>query len=259
MIGQCKLCKISPVVLQDSHYIPAGIYKALRDGGCINPNPLIITAKNTFQSSSQKKFKLLCSCCENLLSKHGENWTLKQILKADGTFNMRSILSSYKPSLLAGHSETKIFYANEIPEINVAALSYFAASVFWRGSIHTWNEDKTIPVKLGPYSEEFRRYLLGEQEFPKNCYLLLVVREGENSPRITYPPLAKRDGHIHYYNFPIPGLAFTLIIGKKVLSIHRELCFVTQSNHPIIYTSVLENMLESDLQTLLQKQNTRRG
>lgn len=254
MIGQCKLCKQSPVLLQDSHYIPAAIYRALRDERSTNPNPLIITAKSIYQSSSQKKSKLLCSACENLLSKNGENWALKQILKADGTFKMRSILSSYKPSIFTANSETKVFYANEIPEIDIAALAYFASSVFWRGSIHEWNEDRTIPVKLGPYGEKFRQYLLGEQEFPKNCYLLIAVREGGDKPGITYPPFGKRDGHIHYYNFPIPGFAFTLIIGKAVSLIHRELCFVTQSTHPIIYTSVLENMLESDFQTLLRNQ-----
>lgn len=257
MDNQCKLCKRHPIELQDSHYIPAGIYRELRDKNYKNPNPKIITSKKSFQSSWQQKAKLLCSSCEQLISSNGENWTLKQILKANGTFGMRSILSSHKPSLTMGGNETKIFYASEIPGIDIKALTYFASSVFWRGSIHPWNMDKTIPVMLGPYEEHFRQYLLGNQGYPENCYLIVAVRQGTNESRITYPPLGKRDGCIHYYKFPIPGFAFTLIIGKSVSSIHRKLCFATQPQHPIIYTSVIEEMLESEVKKLLIKQNSR--
>jgi len=58
-----------------------------------------------------------------------------------------------------------------IPEINVNAISYFAASMFWRGSIHPWNEDGTYPVSLGPFQEQFRQYLMELQPFPKDCAL----------------------------------------------------------------------------------------
>jgi hypothetical protein len=39
-------------------------------------------------------------------------------------------------------------YAAGIPEINVAALAYFAASNFWGGSIHPWNTDGLMPSGL---------------------------------------------------------------------------------------------------------------
>lgn len=50
-------------------------------------------------------------------------------------------------------------------------------SVFWRASVHVWERPlkSESPIRLGPYEETCRKYLLGETDFPKNVALTLVV------------------------------------------------------------------------------------
>src|SRR5438105_778818 len=43
------------------------------------------------------------------------------------------------------------------PPAQLSALCYFAASIFWRGSIYDWNSSS--PVTLGPFEESFRVHL----------------------------------------------------------------------------------------------------
>jgi hypothetical protein len=66
----------SQASLQESHYIPAGIHRRLRETDQKNLNPYAITKKAAVQTSKQKTAFLLCSDCENRISKYGGNWVL---------------------------------------------------------------------------------------------------------------------------------------------------------------------------------------
>jgi hypothetical protein len=57
---------------------------------------------------------------------------------------------------------------------SVEAISYFAASMFWRASVHDWNNRADEPIQLGPYEEQFRKYLMEESDFPVDCALWTV-------------------------------------------------------------------------------------
>ncbi len=81
-----------------------------------------------------------------------------------------------------------------MPEVNIPALTYFAASIFWRGSIHPWKSDGTRPVPLGPYEEPLRQYLLGEADFPEEMTLSVVVRMPSEISHFTYEPLGEWRG-----------------------------------------------------------------
>ena len=131
-------------------------------------------------------------------------------------------------------------------EIDVSALSYFAASIFWRGSIHPWNEDGSCPVKLGPFEEPFRKYLMGLTGFPEDCDLWIAVREGKEIDRLTYAPVGDRKDGVHIYKFPMPGMGFTLLVSKNLPAAYREKCFVRGSNNPIVVTEILERILLQD-------------
>ena len=174
-IGACKLCLAPAVELRDSHYIPAAVFRQLRDRQARSPHPYMITDRGSVQTSKQQKAHLLCNECEGRLSANGEDWVLKHFLKADGTFKLQDILSRRAPFAAVA----------DIKEINPAALSYFAASIFWRGSIHPWNTDSTVPIPLGKYAEPFRRFLMGEQQFPVEAALFLAVRDGEAVSMLT--------------------------------------------------------------------------
>jgi hypothetical protein len=140
-----------------------------------------------------------------------------------------------------------------IPEIDVSALAYFAASIFWRGSIHPWNDDGTVPVSLGPYQEQFRRYLMGLDAFPKDCALWVSVREAKEIDRLTYTPVGKKDGKCHVFKFPMPGLAFLLAVSKNVPSKYRENCFVYAHGNPLVVTSIVEPLLLEEATRLLRR------
>jgi hypothetical protein len=255
MQGQCRLCLRSPVELKNSHFMPAGVYRLLRDESSTkNPNPVAISRKAAVQTSRQITASLLCGNCEGRLSKNGENWVLRHCLRKDDSFPLSAILRSTTPDFFGPRTTTKIYRTARVAEINVDALAYFAASIFWRGSIHTWNDDGSVPIRLGPYQERFRRYLLSEGSFPEDCFLWVVVREPEGSiSRLTYFPIGKRAGGFHVYKFPMPGLAFTLLVGKSIPTKYREICLVQGKGNPIVVSDVLEGSLMEEALRMIRR------
>lgn len=251
MKGRCKLCLLD-ADLQNSHFLPAGIYRILRDDGLTSPHPWVFTKRATFQSSKQMKAWLLCRDCEQRLSRNGEDWVLRNCLKKDGSFPTASMLASKIPDASSPESTTKVYFIANIPEINVSALSYFAASIYWRGSIHPWNDDGTFPVPLGPFEEPFRKYLMGVEDFPTDCALLLIVREGKKLDRATTMPVGQRMGNVHVYNFPMPGFAFSLTVGKNLPDVYRRNCFVRAKGNPLIVSDRVEEWLEKTAQKIRQ-------
>jgi hypothetical protein len=243
MTGECKLCLQHVTSLKNSHFLSAGIYKRLRDENEKNPNPWMISGKTAVQTSRQKTAHLLCSDCEQLFSKYGEHWVLGHCLQENGSFPLASVLASRTPDVSSNHTTTRLYYASKVPEINIPALAYFAASIFWRGSIYAWNDDGSFPVRLGPFQEQLRQYLMGLEAFPKNCSLWVVVRKGKID-RLTFAPVGERKGNFHVYRFPMPGLAFTLLVGKNIPANYREKCLVHGSGNPVIVTTIIDELLE---------------
>jgi hypothetical protein len=176
------------------------------------------------------------------LDKYGENWVFRHCLQGGDSFPLASILASRSPDLSSDTNSTKIYYSSRIPEINISALAYFAASIYWRGAVYPWNDDGSIPVKLGPFQEQYRQYLLDSDltGFPDNSTLVVMVREGKETDRITYAPTSKRMGNCHVHNFSMPGLGFTLVIGKNIPTNYRLMCIVRGSENPIFLTKVIE-------------------
>jgi len=157
-----------------------------------------------------------------------------------------AILASRTPDISSDKTTTRLYYAAKIPEINISALAYFATSIFWRGSIHPWNDDGSIPVRLGPFQEQFRQYLLALLPFPKDCSLSVVVREGKEIDRLTYAPLGKREENFHVYKFPMPAIGFSIVVSKNIPRNYREKCFVHGHGNPIVVTTLIEEFLMAD-------------
>lgn len=252
-VGKCRLCLKEGAELQDSHFFPAAIYKAMREENNPNPHPVVVTPNGAKQTSYQQKAPLLCRDCEQRFSTMGENWTLAHFLRGDGTFALAGILKSHTPVLGALGDQTKIYLTSSIPEIDRNALVYFAASMFWRGSIHPWKTDGTYPVNLGRlYGEEFRLFLLGQQPFPLEASLWIVVREGGKLANLAYNPAGGRmrspqgEDLGYSYRFPMPGFVFTLTVGKGRLDLSKQFCIVRGDGNPIIVSSKTEEFIEKD-------------
>jgi len=241
----CKLCLQIVERLDDSHFLPAGIYRRLRDDHSVNPNPVLVTPRGAVPTSKQAKAHLLCRKCEQLLCKQGESWVLAHCLQADGSFPLASALAARTPDVSSSETPTKLYYASGIPEISISALTYFAASIFWRGAIYPWCSDGRVPVPLGSFfQEELRKYLTGQQSFPHDCFsLFVIVREGKAIDRLTYFPAGNRIGMCHSYRFPMPGFCFMLFVGKHITTQISEKCFAAGNGNPLVVTSVLEPRL----------------
>jgi len=64
------------------------------------------------------------------------------------------------------------------PDIDRNQLAYFAISVFWHASGHTWEQDDGEIIRIdldGKYNEEIRKYLREESPVPRHAYLQLTV------------------------------------------------------------------------------------
>lgn len=187
------------------------------------------------------KAPLLCRECEQRFSRNGERWVFTNGLKSDGTFPLAAVLASRIPfAQEPGISTTKVYRAAEISQINISAITYFAASMFWRGSIHPWKADGSFPVPLGPYQESLRQYLMGMTDFPVDMALSVVVREPSNISHLTHEPLGEWRGLLFVSKFPMPGLALSLTAGPDLPPPLRRTCFVWGDGNPIVLTSSIE-------------------
>jgi len=239
--GTCRLCLKTNVRLMLSHGLPRALYKALRDDhGDGNPNPVTITPKRATQSSRQQTTRLLCHDCEQRFSRNGERWVLSNCLKADRTFPLRELLDLQQPDHSAPGQPTRIYHAVSIPAIDTSALAYFGASMFWRYSVYPWGTDGSYTVKLGPFEEGFRQYLVGDAAFPDSAALWVLVREPSLVDRLTYTPTTGKGSGAYSHRFPMPGFIFMLWVGNRITDTHRELCIFHGKTKSIARTSIVE-------------------
>jgi hypothetical protein len=239
-IGLCALCRRNGQHLKLSHFLPAGVYRATRDETQDNPDPLKLTDLGVFRDSRQISDYLLCGGCEEILNKNGERWFLANCWRRDG-FQLASVLQDG----MVAHStpNIKVYHAAHLSKVNVRALTYFGASMFWRASVHRWKMagTKTRGITLGPYEEQLRSFLMGERAFPPNCALWLSVPESITQfTRLSLTPYGGRHDGYYLYKFVALGVGFYLLVGGQIPPAAREMCFVRGLGNPIYRTDMLE-------------------
>lgn len=253
VIGTCKMCLAEEVRLVGSHFLSQGIYKALRITTAHgNSDPVMMTPKEIKQTSAQHTAHLLCSPCEGRIGRNGEDWVMRNGLKNNGKFKLLTALHRH-PFKLDASRTAAIYRAATMPEVKVSALTYFAASIFWRASIHPWKSDGTRPVPLGPYEDPLRLYLLGEADFPEEMTLSVVVRVPSQISHFTYEPVGEWRGPLLVAKFPMPGLAFGISAGPKIPEPMRRLCFVRGDGNPLALTAELEKHIFEDGKKMLER------
>src|SRR5664279_1064645 len=159
-LGFCALC-LQTKQLRDSHLLPAGVLRLLRDDSLKNPNPFVMSLDYVGQTSCQAKQYLLCQDCEQRLSREGENWTIKHCYhESDRSFPLRDLLKGETP-ILSGPSGCA-YDASKIVGIDIERLVYFSASVIWRASLRKWQLRRQTydAIQIGAgYQEQLRQYL----------------------------------------------------------------------------------------------------
>jgi hypothetical protein len=256
-LGKCKLC-LHMADLQNSHLMPASLYKKSRIPGAINPNPTLITGKGSKQTSRQIRNFVLCRNCEQLFSKNGENYVMTQVF--DGKSKKFPLLETLRATAPTwGGPEFVGYELGATPDIDREKLGYFALSVFWRASVHIWRERGEEPVTLDlgkVYNESFRQYLLGQAGFPADVVLLVVAcTDALSQDTFCVPSLGSRNVE-RTYSFMAKGLNFLMIVGKQLRApAVRELCAVTGKRRLILARSC-ESKMQSAYDRLTRIQQT---
>jgi hypothetical protein len=230
-LGTCKLC-LRHKDLQNSHLMPRALYvKARGSGTSGNRDPFVMTKEGGKQSSHQTKDYVLCSDCEQRFSRNGEKYVMGLVTKHDGTFPLLGALRSVKPT--ARGSTWEMYSSADTPEIDRKQLAHFAISVFWRASVHTWEQadGEKVRIDLGTkYHEEIRKYLMGESPVPRQAYLQLTVCSDTLNQGSFFFPNENRKVKDRSVVFLARGLTFFFRISKTPTGFQKRLSMVNEPN-----------------------------
>ena len=167
---------------------------------------------------------------------------------------MREKLQSAPP--LWPEEKLKAYAARQIPSIDVSKLVYFAGSIFWRASLRAWNlgRRKTNLISLGSkYEKEFRRYLIGESEFPRNAAMLISISDKPEPFRAANFPAGGRSDGYHIHRFAIPGVIFRMAVGKDIPAITRRTCTARSAEGFIVITDDVDEDIMRDMMSMLNR------
>jgi hypothetical protein len=216
IVGTCRLCHKN-ADLQVSHFLPNAVYAQLREDALKNPHPVLMTEDDSIISSKQIAEHLLCFDCEQRFSKLGESWVLGNMARVT-SFPLQDMLTKAKPLGISPDQTFACYSVAATPGIDMDALIYFALSIFWRGAAHQWrNIDKGLMegIKLGPYEEPIRKFLLGGP-FPDDIVVQVAVWPTKDVIPAAYTPRKGKAPGYHAFNFMIPGIEFRLLTGKQI-------------------------------------------
>jgi hypothetical protein len=233
-MGTCKLC-LRNRDLRDSHLMPRALYRMARGSGAKgNQDPHVFTAKGRKPSSHQIKDYVLCHECEQRFSINGEDYVMRLVTKRNGQFPLLDMLKTI-PTPLQGKNWTAYTIA-QTPNIDRPKIAYFALSVFWRASVHTWEQDsgEKVSIDLGKkYNEEIRRYLLGATLVPKSANLLVAVCTDEESQKTFFVPGDNTKVKDRSVGVLVRGLFFQFRITRTPAPWQARLSMINTPHEPI--------------------------
>ena len=224
-VKKCALC-LETRELCDSHFLPAGFFRILRESE-INENPVLVDKTAAVQSSAQARARLLCAECEGRFNLGGENWVLRNCWRSPTNFPLHSALTT--AAVLLDDKGFRAYEGKKVPGVEIDKLAYFGASIFWRASVHTWHVGNTPQprLSLGPYQNALRLYLLGKTGMPDGVVLLVFLRKDLDrlyNGIVAMPYLFNRDPKYRRYKFIVPGLTFDMLFGMRIPKTLRGSC-----------------------------------
>jgi hypothetical protein len=248
--GICKLC-LQTAPLCDSHVLPAALYRLLRSQTVKPSDPLLITEKVTLTSSRQPSAYLLCVQCEDCIRTGGEEWMMQRCYRGGTKFLLRdSVLGC---QLLDDGKMGRLYSVKGTPDVSVEHLTFFAASVCWRASVHSWRlGPRTERIFLGPYQEPLRRYLLGQEPFPQHAAMWVWVSNYDKPSRAISFPHSLRTWDCYAHSFDIPGVRFMMFVGKVLPEIAHRLCILRGTEKIILVSSAPDDILATDVAKISQ-------
>jgi len=237
--GVCKLCH-EEAELQDSHFLPAWLYKLCRDAEN-NKNPVAISGGIAKQTSNQASDHVLCRKCEERFNVRGEEWLHTRVATPDG-FPIQQILKAAEPKVSG--EKIALYAGAEIPELGMDQLAYFGLSIFWRSSVRAWPDPnrrgrKMLGINLGPHEEPLRLFLLDKGPFPETATIIVSVWPYDKQPPLAFQtPVSANKGAFHSHMFYVHGIDFKFVAGKALPEEFHQMCAQTSPNRAIL-SSVL--------------------
>ncbi|MGA2150510.1 MAG: hypothetical protein ABSH49_36790 [Bryobacteraceae bacterium] len=205
---------------------------------------MLVNKRKYFRTSRQMWAHLLCRECEQRFSRNGEQWVSENGFRGQGNFRLQSVLKNSTP--VGRNQSSQYFGGNALQGVDMDQLCYFAASVFWRAAVHRWGGEEYID--LGPiYAEQFRRFLIGEADFPANAVLVIHVSSADKPMEGAFAPSGGKvlGTPYHQYTFFLPGMLFTLAVGGRIPSGLRAICAVRSPNRLIFLSDKVQKVFES--------------
>jgi hypothetical protein len=204
---------------------------------------------------------VLCGDCEQRFSKNGEHWTLSQMAKESG-FPLQEKLRKATP--IRSIAGLTTYAGAKIPDLHLDKLEYFCLSVFWRAAVHDWTPihgEKYERLQLGPYRECLRQYLLGVAPFPQNVITMISVYEDKDFIRAMFPPALgePRPNEGRPYSFLIPGIQFSMTLGKQLKPESREFSSHVEPERRIFMSPLINQQFERLRANLRSKQLRNQG
>jgi hypothetical protein len=250
-IGKCRMC-LHEKRLVRSHLMPAALYDYCRTG---SHRPVRVGSGFVMPTDRQTQDYLLCEDCENVLNTGGEKWILGKLATWERTFPLYDLLTKVPP--IVDEVGEAVYLAGENPEIEVEKITHFALGLFWKASVYSWRGDTTdVRIDLGPYSDEIRRWLRGQNAFPKYLYLTVVVEKPQKAQITINSPYEGVRQRWRQHFVHVPGVLFMMTLGKAVDDSMRALSILNAGNPINISDNLTEKFEKLMVETLRSSRKT---
>jgi hypothetical protein len=124
------------------------------------------------------------------------------------------------------------YSAKDTPAIDRDKLAYFAISVFWRASIHTWELEsgEKVKIELGAkYNEELRNYLRGATPVPRNVSLQVVVCSDQLNRATFFAPAENQKHKDRTFIFVARGIMYFFRVSNTLADYQKRLSIVNSA------------------------------
>lgn len=252
-VGVCKLCLL-PKELRESHYLPRGMYRLLREKSLSNPNPMLLSKRGVVQASHQVTDYVLCGNCERLFDRNGENWVVARMARL-GCFPLWEMVGKTYPVIVEG--DTAGYAGIMVPGLDMDRLVYFGMSVFWRGAAHQWHNQRgpLNRIDLGAHEEPIRKYLHGEAPFPDDAVLVISISPTRNAMLGAFPPCPAEDRQYPIFLFFVPGIQFVLATGPDAMKAMGKECAYCSPQRFIFASAAVERNVRRSFRSQLDRDN----